>query len=95
MNVIPDAPRVSEQGFPPNFSWEILPAKFHEAQIKVSHSELNLSSNNDEEVGMKQSNSAFEILSMNEANTEQIESELVDEDEMKKLEIETLERPQT
>ncbi|CRL04179.1 CLUMA_CG017287, isoform A [Clunio marinus] len=69
---IPDAPRVAEQGFPPSFDWNILPAKFFsENSIRSSQSEFNLS--HVKENTMKASSSAFEILSR--SNSHQMEDE--------------------
>lgn len=102
--MIPDAPRIAEQGFPSNFSWDILPAKFYEAPLKVAHSELNLSSNPepDSDVvvgnGMKSSKSAFEILSLSDNMMNNVETEeevRVEEEKIKKVVSKTVERPKT
>lgn len=90
LTVIPDAPRVAEQGFPPHFSWDSLPAKFYQPPLKFSQSEINLSSNT--EGYMKQSNSAFEILSTTDGN---MNNEEVQEEEIQKLEQIDSERPKT
>ena len=66
LTFIPDAPRISEQGFPPNFDWKFLPAKFYDSRMKSTVSEFNLSSVN--ENGMKAANSAFELLSRSNSN---------------------------
>jgi hypothetical protein len=65
LTVIPDAPRVAEQGFPPHFTWDILPAKFYDAPIRASHSEYNLSSNPSDSKVLKPSASAFDIIGSN------------------------------
>lgn len=79
---MPDAPRVSEQGFPPHFSWDFLPAKFFDVPaIKASQSQMNLSAHT--ESHMKQSNSAFEIISRTESNEEVNDNEPIKEEELK------------
>lgn len=70
LTVIPDAPRIAEQGFPPSFDWKFMPAKFTEAKMKPSVSEFNLSSNVMEN-GMKPSISAMDILSRRNSNLEE------------------------
>lgn len=67
--VVPDAPRIAEQGFPPGFDWKFLPAKFFNGKMKPASSEFNLSSNamvNGN--GMKPSVSSFEIVSRSHSN---------------------------
>lgn len=73
--VVPDAPRIAEQGFPPSFDWKILPAKFYDT-MKPSYSEKNLSTNANEN-GMKSSSSAFEILSRSNSELKEEEPEPV------------------
>jgi hypothetical protein len=76
LTYIPDAPRVAEQGFPQNFDWNFLPAKFFDSKMKAAFSEINLSSiplpsrlgNDLNGNGMKASSSAFEILSKSNGN---------------------------
>lgn len=72
LTVIPEAPRIAEQGFPPNFDWKILPAKFYDSRMKSTVSEFNLSSNPNEN-GMKASSSAFELLSRSNSDSNLIE----------------------
>lgn len=80
LTVMPDAPRVAEQGFPPTFSWDSLPAKFFDVPtIKASQSHMNLSTHT--ESHMKQSNSAFEILSRTESNEDLNDNEPIKEEE--------------
>ncbi|KAL7031544.1 hypothetical protein ACKWTF_007045 [Chironomus riparius] len=87
LTVIPDAPRIAEQGFPSHFSWDNLPAKFYQPPLKFSRSEINLSSNSTENV-MKQSSSAFEILSTTDSN-------MNNEEDIQKVDFMTNERPKT
>lgn len=73
LTVIPDAPRVHQQGFPSHFSWEFLPAKFFDSPpvpIKASQSVFNLTSNHNNNNVIKPSSSAFEIISRAESNEE-------------------------
>jgi hypothetical protein len=73
---------VSEQGFPPHFSWDFLPAKFFDVPtIKASQSHMNLSAHT--ESHMKQSNSAFEIISRTESTDELNDNEPIKEEEFK------------
>lgn len=67
LSVIPEAPRIAEQGFPPNFDWKFLPAKFYDKKMSFTQSDLNLSSNVNEN-GMRASSSAFDILSRSNSN---------------------------
>lgn len=86
LSIIPEAARVSSQGFPPHFSWDFLPAKFYanSVPIKASQSVFNLSSNN--ENSMKTSNSAFEIISRAESNEElSVINQPIDEEPMKPI----------
>jgi hypothetical protein len=66
LTVVPDAPRVAEQGFPPNFTWDILPAKFYEAPIRAAVSEMNLSMKPEGNL-LKPSVSSFEIMSRSDS----------------------------
>lgn len=80
LTVMPDAPRVSEQGFPSHFSWDFLPAKFFDVPtIKASQSHMNLSTHT--ESHMKQSNSAFEIISRTQSNEDINDNEPIKEKE--------------
>lgn len=90
--VVPDAPRIAEQGFPPSFDWKFLPAKFYNSSMKPANSDFNIS-NNLNGNGMKNSTSAFEILSRNNSNVDD-EEEKSDEVVVKK-EAKTIERPST
>lgn len=81
--VVPDAPRISEQGFPPSFDWKFLPAKFSEVPLRPAQSELNLSSNTNGN-GMKQSSSAFEIISRSNSNLNDDDAMEVKEEVVKK-----------
>lgn len=75
--VVPEAPRIAEQGFPPSFDWKFLPAKFYaDSPLKPAHSEINLSSNLNGN-GIKPSVSAFEILSNSSGNLIEDEPEVV------------------
>ncbi|XP_070506432.1 uncharacterized protein [Chironomus tepperi] len=91
LTVIPDAPRIAEQGFPSHFSWDNLPAKFYQPPLKFSQSEINLSNNHTENV-MKQSSSAFEILSTTDSNMNNGDD--IEED-VQKANFTTNERPKT
>ncbi|KAG5684639.1 hypothetical protein PVAND_013859 [Polypedilum vanderplanki] len=93
LTVIPDAPRIAEQGFPSNFTWDILPAKFYEAPLRVAHSELNLS-NNINDGGMKPSVSSFEIISRSDDMYNNGEEE-THEEEITKVEIKKVNRPKS
>lgn len=90
--VVPDAPRIAEQGFPPSFDWKFLPAKFYNTSLKPANSEINLSSNLNGN-SMKTSNSAFEILSRSNSNL--VEGEGEAEEIVEKKEIKAVERPRT
>lgn len=77
LTTIPDAPRIAEQGFPPNFDWKFLPAKFYDSRMKSTVSEFNLSSTN--ENGLKAAGSAFELLSRSNSNLNNVEPEVKEE----------------
>jgi hypothetical protein len=93
LTVIPDAPRVAEQGFPPNFTWDILPAKFYEAPIRVARSELNLSSNHEGSL-LKPSVSSFDIISRSESLNNG-DAEEAQEEEIVKTEVSKVDRPKS
>jgi hypothetical protein len=96
--VVPDAPRIAEQGFPSSFDWKFLPAKFYaDSPMKPAHSDFNLSSNTNGN-GMKPSNSAFEILSRSNSNGVEDEPEPapeVKEEVVVKKSAKAVNRPRT
>lgn len=90
LTVIPEAARVHQQGFPPHFSWDFLPAKFFESPtvpIKASQSVFNLSTNNENK--MKPSNSAFEILSRTESHEDLTVNEPIKEEQISQNVLDT------
>lgn len=95
--VVPDAPRIAEQGFPPSFDWKFLPAKFSDVPMKPAHSEINLSSNaNGISNGMKPSVSAFEIVTRSDSNLAEDEPEVEAKEEVVvKRSAKKVNRPQT
>lgn len=94
--VVPEAPRISEQGFPPSFDWKFLPPKFYNSAMKPANSEMNLKSNFIGN-GMKVSTSAFKVLSLSNSNVNEVEREVGNEVEefVDKTNVEELERPRT
>lgn len=95
--VVPEAPRIAEQGFPSSFDWKFLPAKFYaESPLKPAHSDFNLSSNTNGN-GMKASSSAFEILSASSGNLieDEPEPEVKDEVVVTKRSAKKVNRPKT
>jgi hypothetical protein len=89
--VVPDAPRIAEQGFPPSFDWKFLPPKFYNSSMKIANSDMNLNRNSDRN-GMKNSASAFEILSRNNSN---LDEEVQSEEKVSKTELTNGDRPRT
>lgn len=90
---VPDAPRIAEQGFPPNFDWKFLPAKFYDSRMKSTVSELNLSSLN--ENGMKAASSAFELLSRSNSNLNEEPEQEPQEEVVEKKSAKKINRPKT
>lgn len=92
LTTIPEAPRIAEQGFPPSFDWNFLPAKFYDTQMKSSYSDFNLSSNvtSNASNNMKSSKSAFEILSKPNDEVQEVK-----EPEVVSQVVEAIDRPKT
>lgn len=107
LSVVPDAPRIAEQGFPLSFDWKFLPPKFFtNAALKGAMSEFHLNQIGVAPNGLKSSVSAFEILSRSNTNLEDTFDE--EEESFEKLEqeaeyaeqqhqvvVDRLERPKT
>lgn len=105
LSVVPDAPRIAEQGFPVSFDWKFLPPKFFASSMKGAVSEFNLNSIVGAPNGMKSSVSAFEIISRSNSNAnlgdtfeeeeDPLETEEETDESFENVVVEKVERPKT